>query len=146
MIPELLDQVTVVKGPFDTRYGGNFALAGSFIATTLDRMPNSLALSAGSYGHYRGLASVGFSNEKMSYYTAVRAVSDDGFQTNADQKQYTTFSKLGLPFGSGQLTFSLQTYNLKHGSPGYLDLINLETGAISKRDAVSLTDGGAKDQ
>lgn len=146
VIPELLDQVTVVKGPFNTRYGGNFALAGSFIATTVDEMPNTLALSAGSYGHYRGLATVGFANDKISYYTAVRVVSDDGYQTNADQNQYTTFSKIGVPLGEGQLSVSLQTYNLKHGSPGYLDLINLETGAISRRDAVSATDGGAKDQ
>ncbi|HEX7945924.1 MAG TPA: TonB-dependent receptor plug domain-containing protein, partial [Phenylobacterium sp.] len=146
VIPELLDDVTVVKGPFNTRYGGNFALAGSFIATTVDEMPNRLALSAGSYGHYRAFASLGGRSGEATFYTAVRAVIDDGYQQNSDQHQYTTFSKVTSPIGSGEASLSLQTYDLKHGSPGYLDLGLIKAGIISRRDAVSGSDGGEKHQ
>ena len=146
VITEVLDDVTVVKGPFDTRYGGSFALAGSFVATTVDSLPSRIALSGGSYGHYRGLLALGGTSGEVSYYTAIRGVSDDGYQANADQRQYTTFSKVTAPLGSGKLRVSLHTYDLKHGSPGYLDLANLRAGLISRRDATSRTDGGAKHQ
>lgn len=146
LITEVLDDVTVVKGPFNTRYGGSFALAGSFIATTADEMPNRLSVSGGSYGHYRGFLSLGHSSERGSIYTAIRTVSDQGYQDNADQQQYTTFTKLTAPFAAGTASVSLQTYDLKHGSPGYLDLAKIKSGEISRRDAVNTTDGGEKHQ
>jgi outer membrane receptor protein involved in Fe transport len=146
IIPETLDGITVVKGPFDTRYGGNFALAASAVATTADFLPTSLSASGGSYGHARVLATFGYQDDKLTFYTAIQGVHDDGYQRNSNDDQLSTFSKLGLPLGPGHLTVSLQTYDIRYASPGYIDLANVQSGLISPQSDVDPHDGGAKDE
>lgn len=146
LIPEVIDQLTVVKGPFDTRYGGPFALAGSAILTTRDSLENRVSLSVGSYGQVRGVVTLGGSSGETSYYTAIQGMRDDGYQRNGQQKQISSFSKITTPLGAGKLSFSLQTFNIKFGSPGYIDLANIKAGVISPRSAVSDSDGGVKDE
>jgi outer membrane receptor protein involved in Fe transport len=146
IIPEVLNGLTLVKGPFDTRYGGDFAQAGSAVATTVDFLPTSVSLSGGSYGHVRSLGTYGYKDGDLTFYTAVQGMHDDGYQRNSRDNQVITFSKLGLPAGPGHLSLSLQTYDLTYGSPGYLDLENLNHGVISPRSDVNNNDGGAKDE
>lgn len=146
LIPEVIDQLTVVKGPFDTRYGGPFALAGSAILTTRDTIDNRISLSAGSYGQVRSVLTLGGSSGETTYYTAIQGLRDDGYQRNSDQKQISSFSKITTPLGAGKLSFSVQTFNIKFGSPGYLDLADIKAGIISPRSDVSDTDGGKKNE
>ncbi|HEX7875201.1 MAG TPA: TonB-dependent receptor, partial [Sphingobium sp.] len=146
LIPEVIDQLTVVKGPFDTRYGGPFALAGSAILTSRDTIDNRILLSVGSYGQVRSVLTLGGSSGETTYYTAIQGLRDDGYQRNSDQKQVSSFSKITTPLGAGKLSFSLQTFNIKFGSPGYLDLADIKAGIISPRSDVSDTDGGKKNE
>ena len=144
-IPEVIQSLVVVKGPFDTRYGGNFAQAGSAVLTTADTLPTSFSIDGGSYGRVRALATFGIgSSDGVSFYTAIAGMRSDGYQRNSDNKQLQSFSKLGLPLAGGRLTLSLQTYNTRFGSPGYLDLAQIKSGTLSPRAAVDDTDGGWK--
>jgi outer membrane receptor protein involved in Fe transport len=144
IIPETLAGMTLVKGPFDTRYGGNFALGGSAVVTTVDMMPASLSVSGGSYGNARLLGTYGLQSGSTTFYTAIQGMRADGYQKNADQRQLATFSKLGFDAGPGRLWVSLQTFDIKYGSPGYIDLANLKAGRISARSDVNDSDGGTK--
>lgn len=146
LIPEVIDQLTVVKGPFDTRFGGPFALAGSAVLTTRDSVDNRASLSIGSYGQVRGVITLGGTSGDTSYYTAIQGLRDDGYQRNGDQKQISSFSKVTTPLGAGKLSLSLQTFNLKFGSPGYIDLADIKAGVISPRSNVSDSDGGIKNE
>ena len=146
LIPETLGTLAVVKGPFDVRYGGNFALAGSAVATTVDYLPTSLSLSGGAFGNIRALGVIGHKTDNLSFYTAIQGLREDGYQRNANQKQLSTFSKLTFGLGDGRVSLSLATYNIKFGSPGYLSLARIQSGAISPRSDVDDTDGGKKNQ
>lgn len=146
LIPSVLQGLTLVKGPFDTRYGGDFALGGSAIATSVDYLPTSLAVEGGSYGHARILGTVGYRSGDLTAYTAIQGLHEDGYQRNSRNNQLSTFSKLGFDAGPGRLSFSLQTYDIKYGSPGYIDLANLQAGLISPRSDVNDTDGGNKQE
>ena len=146
LIPEVLNQLTVVKGPFDTRYGGNFALAGSAVATTADYLPTSLSVTAGLYERASVLGIVGYRNDAMTYYSSIEGLHDEGYGRNGQQSKLSTFSKFGMNVGGARVSLSLQTYNLTYGSPGYLDLENILSGLISPGSDVSHTDGGSKDE
>lgn len=58
LVPELLDQIILARGPFDVRFGAN-ALGGSVQFVTQDKPTPGVALSAGSFDFGRGFASVG---------------------------------------------------------------------------------------
>ncbi|AEG51073.1 TonB-dependent receptor plug [Sphingobium chlorophenolicum L-1] len=144
IIPETIASMTVVKGPFNARYGGNFAQAGSAIATSVDSLDPGVSISGGSYGNLRLLGTYGRKTDTMSYYVAVQGMRDDGYRDNSDQKQLSTFSKLTFDTGSGKLAFSLQTYNIDFSSPGYISVAGVEAGLIKPTAAVAKTDGGKK--
>lgn len=146
LIPETVGSLTVVKGPFDTRYGGNFALAGSAVLTTVDYLPTGISVSGGSYGNVRVVGTYGVKTANLQYYTTVAGLREDGYQRNANQKQISSFSKITLDTGGGTLSASLATYNIKFGSPGYLPLEGLEDGSVSPRSDIEDTDGGKKNQ
>ena len=57
LVPELLNQSILTRGPFDVRFGAN-ALGGSVQFVTQDSPTPGAALSAGSFDFGRGFASV----------------------------------------------------------------------------------------
>ncbi|WP_285018910.1 TonB-dependent receptor [Novosphingobium sp. fls2-241-R2A-195] len=143
LIPETINQFTIVRGPFDTRYGGNFAQAGSVVATTRDFIPNSLSITGGSYGFVRAVASIGHQWNDTSLYTIVDGQRSDGYRDRSGGKLLKTFTKFATPLAGGRFTLGVETYNNKFEQPGYIDLGLIKDGAISAKDAISDSDHGS---
>ena len=143
LIPETIKQLTIIRGPFDVRYGGNFAQAGSIVATTLDTIPDSLSISGGSFGMVRALATFGTHIGAASLYTAIDGQRSDGYRTSSGAKLLKTFTKFATPLGAGRFTLGLETYNNTFDQPGYVDELAIKAGTLSPKAASGDNDHGS---
>jgi len=142
LIPETVDQITVVRGPSDVRYGGNYAQAGSIVVKTRDYIPSVVDVTGGSFGTARVVGVYGYQNGATTYYTAINGERSDGYRHNSDSKQFKTFSKFGTTLGGGHFTAGLETYVNKFHLPGYIDLGSSQSGSLSDKAAVNSSDHG----
>jgi hypothetical protein len=144
LIPEIVGSINVIKGPFDTRWSGNYAYAGTAIFSTIDSAPNRAAVSVGSYGKERIVATLG-NGEKpdtTKYYVAVDASTDSGYRDNNSEDKVNIFSKLTTQIGAKDtLKLSGQLYNDVFGQPGYIRTDLVQQGLISEKSA---TDNNTK--
>ncbi|MDB5712976.1 MAG: hypothetical protein JWO15_373 [Sphingomonadales bacterium] len=144
LIPEVIGSVNVIKGPFDTRYSGNFAYAGTAIFTTADSAPNRASVSYGSFDHKRLLATFGQGNDDdpTKFYVALDAMSESGRRDNNSQDKFNLLSKLTTQISSkDQLKITAQLYSNVYGQPGYIRTDLIESGQIGETSA---TDPNAK--
>ncbi|HZU63461.1 MAG TPA: TonB-dependent receptor [Novosphingobium sp.] len=142
LIPETVKQFTIIRGPFDVRYGGNFALAGSIVATTLDTLPNSISVSGGSYGMARALLTLGHSWGDTHLSTAIDGQRSDGYRDSSGAKLLKTFTKFVTPLGGGRFSLGLETYDNQFDQPGYIDEGSIRDGTISAKSASGVNDHG----
>ncbi|MDQ6625768.1 MAG: TonB-dependent receptor plug domain-containing protein [Verrucomicrobiota bacterium] len=145
LIPELVDSLVLVRGPFDVRFGA-FDLGGSLQITTLDRPPGGLSLSIGNFDYYRGLLVYGLGAGQVSGYGSLVASTLNGYRDNQEFRQINTFDKILFPMLGGTGSFRLQVYNSDYGSPGYLNRTLLRSGVLKPTQAVNITDGGSTAQ
>ena len=145
LIPEIVGSIDVIKGPFDTRYSGNFAYAGTAIFTTADSAPNRASLSYGSYGRKRFVATIGTGQDPAAathFYAAFEALSEEGRRDNNEQDKFNFFSKLVTQITANDvLKVTGQLYSNDYGQPGYIRSDLVESGRIGERSA---TDNNAK--
>jgi outer membrane receptor protein involved in Fe transport len=142
LIPELIDTLVLVRGPFDVRFGA-FDLAGSLEVTTLHDPPSGLHLSAGNFDYYRGLLVYGLGNDRVSGYGSVLGSSLGGYRDNSEFRQFNTFNKVLFPMLRGTGSIRLQVYNSDFGAPTYLNRELLRRGVLEPTQAVNETDGGS---
>ena len=89
IIPELIESLRVVEGPFDPRQG-NYAVAGSAdYHLALARRGITTKFSAGSYGTYRQLLMYGPPEGTPGTFAAGELYQTDGFGQNRDGKRGT---------------------------------------------------------
>ncbi len=142
VIPEIIDRIEVIKGPFSALYG-NFALGGVVNITTKRAEPNPTAeFAAGSYGAARALGTYSHELIGPTPFLAYEINHRDGYRDNSDSDRYNAFNKLTLPFGPGALSLTARAVKREFGAPGYLPLEEVKDGLISRRAAVNDTDGG----
>ncbi|WP_206239188.1 TonB-dependent receptor [Novosphingobium terrae] len=144
LIPEIIGAINVIKGPFDTRYSGNYAYAGTAIFSTADSAPNRVALSAASFSKERIVATLGNGQEpgRSKYYIAVEASSDGGYRQNNSEDKVNIFTKLTTHLSAKDtLKLTGQIYNDVFGQPGYIRTDLVQQGLISEKSA---TDNNTK--
>jgi hypothetical protein len=89
IIPELIESLRVVEGPFDPRQG-NYAVAGSAdYHLELARRGITSKFSVGGYGTYRELLSYGPPDGTPGTFAAGELYQTDGFGRNRDGKRGT---------------------------------------------------------
>jgi hypothetical protein len=89
IIPELIESLRVVEGPFDPRQG-NYAVAGSAdYHLELARRGITTKFSTGSYGTYRQLLMYGPPEGTPGTFAAGELYQTDGFGQNRDGKRGT---------------------------------------------------------
>lgn len=141
LIPEIISSVSVIKGPFDTRYSGNFAYAGTAIFTTADTAPNRASVSYGSFDRKRFLVTLGNgqdANETTKFYVALEGLSETGRRDNNTQDKINFFSKLTTEISPQDLLrVTAQFYSNVFGQPGYIRTDLVESGRISEYSATS---------
>ena len=144
LIPELLDQLILTRGPFDVRFGAN-ALGGSVQFITQDGPTRGAALSAGSYDFARGFASTPISAGAATGFVSLLGSNTSGYRDNAELRQINTFNKLLFPIAGGTGSVRLQLFADRFGAPGFIRRDLVENGTLDPRTAINSTDGGNTD-
>lgn len=143
LLPEMIERLEVIKGPFSAR-SGNFALGGSVNIVTRDTLPDpELALSAGSYGLASAVAGLGSAHG----LTLIEGFNHDGYRDNAESRRYGLFSKYRFDLGDERsLSLRAQGTTRAFGAPGYLPVEAVRDGSRRRTDAINDSDGGDVDQ
>ena len=146
LLPESIDRIELIRGPFDIRYG-DFHRGGSVNFVTRDGVAHpSVALAAGSWGELRALATYGNhdpSVRKVSVFANVDVRTSDGYNDNQNVDYLRTYNKLWIPLGdNADLSFAGLYYDSEWEAPSYLDRNLVRSGAIDDQAAVNDTDGG----
>ncbi|MFN2385565.1 MAG: TonB-dependent receptor [Thermoanaerobaculia bacterium] len=147
--PEAVERVELVRGPLDARFG-DFHRGASVNFVTKDGVAApSIALSGGSYGQRRALATFGNADpgvRKLSLMASVDAQGNDGYSENQKVERLRVFGKAVIPLGQTDLAITGLHFTSEWDAPSYLDLADIRSGRVDERDAVNPTDGGEQDQ
>ncbi len=101
VIPELVERLRVVEGPFDPRQG-DFALAGSADYTLgLATRGVRAQIEAGTFGHQRLLLTWGPEAASRQTFTAVSLARGDGFGPSRASTRATALAQLEGALGAG---------------------------------------------
>ncbi len=142
LVPEMIERIEVIKGPFSALYG-NFALGGVInIITKKSEKSPSIGAEAGSYGSFRGVTSISNAQWQPTPFLVYEAYTKDGYRDNSDYTRYNFFNKLTLPLWDGSLSIRAHYVKRDWGAPGYLSLSDVKAGIVQRTQAISHTDGG----
>jgi outer membrane receptor protein involved in Fe transport len=144
LMPETVQSIEVVRGPFDVECGDS-NLGGCVNITTKNSEPfGSVGMSGGTYATGRAVAT--YSSEGGDYqpFFVEEGYHSDGDRDNSFVNNYDSFDKVTTQLGDGMLSIRGQAYGTTFGAPGYLSRDAVESGAVSPRAAVDSTDGGNK--
>ncbi len=145
IIPELIDRIELVRGPFST-YAGNHAIAGSIQLFTDRNVGSSVKLSVDNFGRVRVLPIYSTVAGPGNLLLALDATKGSSYTKQSDLERTNFLARYSLPVADGTLALRFQTYRADAQAPGYLDLSRIESGKINRRDALSFGIGDRKNQ
>lgn len=145
LIPELVDRVEIVRGPFSV-YAGNHAVAGSVQMYTDRNVASSLKGSVDNFGRVRVLPIYATAAGPGALVLALDAAKGQGYTQQSDVERLNFFSRYAFAVAGGTAALRFQAYRADAESPGYLDLARIEAGEIDRRDALSKGIGDTKRQ
>ena len=145
LIPELVDRVEIVRGPFSP-YAGNHAVAGSVQMYTDRSVPSSVKVSADSFGRTRVVPIYSTAAGPGTLLLAVDATKGAAYTQQSDVERLNVFARYSFAVAGGTAALRLQSYNAIAEAPGYLDLARIKAGEIGRRDPLSEGIGDAKHQ
>lgn len=142
LLPEMIERIEVIKGPFSALYG-NFALGGviNIITKKVDKSP-SIGAEAGSYGLLQGVAVISNSEWSPTPFLVYEAYTKDGYRDNSNLTRYNLFNKLTMPLWDGKLSIRANYVKREWGAAGYLSIDDVKKGLVKKTDTVNSTDDG----
>jgi iron complex outermembrane receptor protein len=145
MIPEEIDRVEVIKGPFSALYG-NFARAGSISFITKNRVDENLAsLSLGSWNTRRAGLTLGRAGEELSQYYAVDTYHTDGFRENSETRRSNIAARWSFELSPrSTLRIGGRGYSADWDAPGYLTQAEWKAGAWQESN--TSLDAGEKER
>lgn len=145
LIPELVDRIEIVRGPFSV-FAGNHAVAGSVQFYTDRHVPSMFKASGDSFGRVRVLPVYTADFGPGSLLLALDATKGSGYTHQSDVERLNFFTRYSFPLFNGTGAVRYQNYNAIADAPGYLDLARIESGQIDRRDALSKGIGDVKHQ
>ncbi|MEO5731154.1 MAG: TonB family protein [Byssovorax sp.] len=121
IVPELIEQVRVLEGPFDPRQG-NYAVAGSAdYGLGLATRGLTAKYTTGSFGAHRMLFLWGPPGESEHTFAGVEIHKSDGFGQNRDGKRATVMGQYEGRFGvAGTYRFGVSAYLNEYHQAGLL--------------------------
>jgi TonB family protein len=143
IIPELVQQLRVVEGPFDPRQG-NYAVAGSAdYELALEKRGLTAKYTAGSFGTQRMLVMWGPNGESEHTFAAAEAYKTDGFGKNRDAQRGSAYAQYEGTIGSrGSWRVTGQVYTTDYHSAGVIREDDYEAGRIGFYDTYDAAQGG----
>jgi outer membrane receptor protein involved in Fe transport len=145
IIPELLERVEIVRGPFSA-YSGNHAIAGSVQMFTDRNVTSSFKISADSFGRVRLLPIYSSNAGPGKLLLALELTKGSGYTQQSGLERANLFVRYSQALGDGTMGLRFQHYHADAQAPGYLDLARIDAGQINKRDALSRGIGDRKSQ
>ncbi len=143
IIPELVEGLRVVEGPFDPRQG-NFAVAGSAAYELgLTRRGLTAKYTQGSFATKRMLLTWGPTAESSRTFAGVELFDTDGFGQNRAAKRGSAMSQYEGRFGqSGTYRLGAQAYSSQFKSAGVLRADDVARGRVDFFDTYDRRQGG----
>jgi len=148
LIPETVDRLEVIRGPFSALYGDS-NLGGSVnIVTKRFDSDGEVKGYGGYFNTGRGI--VTYSQPRgpegtIVPYLAAEGYTTDGYRDNQGYRRYNLFGKATAPTKFGDFTLRAQFYGGDWGAPGYINRDLVASGQLSPKTAVNPTDGGSKE-
>ena len=150
IIPELVESLRVVEGPFDPRQG-NFAVAGSVdYELGLRQRGLTLKFETGSYGTDRLLLAWGPRGYSDETFAAVELYQTDGFGQNRDGRRARVMAQFAGRSGIHAYRITAQAYiasfhtagvlrddDVKAGRKGFFDSYDTNQGEDAGRYSLS---------
>ncbi len=142
LVPEMIERVEVIKGPFSALYG-DAAQAGVINITTKNSEPSSsVAASGASFGAFRTVPIVSTDYPLTVTPFLLNAFETlDGYRDNSQVKRFSSFSKGTVPLWNGYLSLRYSNYNSECGGSGLLTVNDVRKGLVERRSAVDPDDG-----
>jgi outer membrane receptor protein involved in Fe transport len=138
LIPEMIEKIEIIKGPFSALYG-DFALAGAINIITKKRDKSSLAVSGGTYGTYSGVATISDMDWKIEPFVVLEGYNRDGYRDNGDYQRYQGFGKFTKSLGNGLFSGRLQYVKRDWGVADYLPIDDVKSGLLDPTDTLDPT-------
>jgi outer membrane receptor protein involved in Fe transport len=142
LVPEAIERIEIVKGPFSALYG-DFALGGVVNIVTKKSDPSSsLSSWGGSFGAFRALGILSSGTVLPTPFLAQEYDTIDGYRDNSQLKQGSTFDKISFPTLGGVLSLRLNYFQSDWGAAGYVPIDWVKSGQWDRKRAYDPTDGG----
>src|SRR5882757_4562166 len=143
LIPELVEQMTVKKGPYWAEEG-DFASAGSLRLAYADRLEKSVVLATGgSFGYWRGLAAGSLPFGAGSLTAAAETVFYNGpWQVPDKLRKFNGFLRYSEGTPANGLSITALGYTNSWHSTDQIPMRAVSDGSLDRFGAVDQTDGG----
>ena len=142
LVPEAIERIEIIKGPFSALYG-DFALAGVVNIVTKKSDPSSsLSSWGGSFGAFRALGILSSATVIPTPFLAQEYDTIDGYRDNSQLKQGSTFDKISFPILGGILSLRYNYFQSDWGAAGYVPIDEVKRGTWERKRAFDPTDGG----
>src|SRR6185369_9862329 len=144
IIPELVESLRVLEGPFDPRQG-NYAVAGSAdYELGLAQRGLTARYSFGSFNTHRLLFLWGPRDESNHTFGGVELYKSDGFGRNRDSKRASAMGQYeGRVGSSGSFRVSAQAYLNEYHSAGVIREDDFDQKRIGFYDTYDPNQGGS---
>lgn len=141
LVPEMVERIEVIKGPFSPLYG-DFTLGGVINITTKksDSSP-SIGLYGGTYGTGRSVGVLSDSKLTPTPFLVWEGFTQEGYRENSHYNRGQFFNKVTFPLWQGDFSARVHYVARNWGSAGYLAIGDVKAG-LSRKSAVNDTDGG----
>jgi outer membrane receptor protein involved in Fe transport len=143
LIPEMIERVEIIKGPFSALYG-NFNLAGAVNFITRSEGATSVAGEAGSYGSFRAVGTYGRPIGDVTPYLVYEWRDNEGYRQHSEYKRYNAFNKFTFPLADGRLSVRFNASYRDFEASGFALESAVRAGRIGRRtvNPDSVTDNG----
>jgi TonB family protein len=143
IIPELVQNLRVVEGPFDPRQG-NYAVAGSAdYQLGLEKRGLTAKYTAGSFNTQRMLVMWGPQGESEHTFAAAEVYKTDGFGQNRDAQRGSAYAQYEGTIGSrGSYRVTGQVYTTAYHTAGVIREDDYQSGARGFYDTYDYGQGG----
>lgn len=145
VIPEILNRVEIVRGPFSV-FAGNHAVAGSIQLTTDAAVGSGFKASIDTFGRARALPIANLQAGPGKLLVALDATKGAAYTKQSDLERLNLFTRYSVPLADGLASVRVQLYDADAQAPGYIDRDRARSGVIDKRGFLSRGIGDAKRQ
>jgi len=152
LIPETVQRIDIIRGPFSVEYGDSNLGGAINIVTKASEPYASVGGSVGNFytgrtiGTYSNTGGFDLGGVPIAPFVAAEGYNTQGYRDNSDYRRYNLFAKGSVQTQDGGLiSVRTQFYGTTFGEPDYLSRNAIRQGRVTDTGTVNSTTGGDKD-